>query len=67
MVDGSFNPSRHWYGSNVTGFTYRIDDGPVILGTTQQCEPLYALLQGDERVSFVDVLIVMLLRPIVDP
>jgi hypothetical protein len=34
--------------------------------TTQQCEPRYALLHGDGRVSFGFVLIVMLLIPIVD-
>jgi hypothetical protein len=35
IVDGSLNPSGHWYGSNVTGFTYQIDDGPVILATLE--------------------------------
>ena len=35
IVNGSLNPRGHRYGSNVTGFTYEINDGPVILATLE--------------------------------
>jgi len=35
IVNSSLNPRGHWYGSNVTGFSYQINDGPVILATLE--------------------------------
>src|SRR5258708_36097265 len=33
IVNDSLNPRGHWYGSNVTSFSYEINDGPAILAT----------------------------------
>jgi hypothetical protein len=33
VVTGSLNPRGHRYGSNVSGFSYQINDGPVIVAS----------------------------------
>ena len=35
IVNGPLNPRGHGYRSNVTAFSYQINDGPVILATLE--------------------------------
>jgi hypothetical protein len=42
IIKSSLDPRWHRYSSNVTSFSYQIDDGPVILATL---EMLYSQLR----------------------